>query len=464
MAPSSEPSIPFADANVQHSGPFADIRRHLRTSGVATRVQITHILQHHHPDHHLVQTHRDAIMNLASARLATARLDTDADFYTNRTFTKKHSDPIGRWKIPLYELSYSEWGYLHVESLYVLCPKADANLVGGRSKVIDDLITAAAAHENKIHNEIWLYDKGYWAKNRKLWKSVQSCKWDQVVLNEEMNTNLVADVEGFFERKKDYESFGVPWKRGIILHGLPGNGKTISIKALMRSLSQRSPEIPTLYVKSLGKDADQDDVRCIVDKARETAPCLLVFEDIDSLVSDKVKSFFLNEVEGLEGNDGVMMIGSTNYHWMQELPSDQVVLIGSITLPYKSERLRYCEYWRTQLAMTTSMKLGPEISSAIAKITEGFSFAYLQEALVTALLGLIQTRRLESFSVREDGPGTPSGDIGSNPIFQAIQKQVGILRREILDSRKSVEDAGKNSILNDPHSGSASTAGFGLGR
>ena len=81
----------------------------------------------------------------------------------------------------------------------------------------------------------------------------------------------------------------------------------------MRSLACRSKPIPTLYVKSLGKSCNQDDIRSIFEKARETAPCLLVFEDIDSLVSDDVKSFFLNEVDGLEGNDGIMMIGSTNY-------------------------------------------------------------------------------------------------------------------------------------------------------
>ena len=81
----------------------------------------------------------------------------------------------------------------------------------------------------------------------------------------------------------------------------------------MRSLASRSTPIPTLNVKSLGKSCDQDDIRSIFEKARDTSPCLLVFEDIDSLVSDDIKSFFLNEVDGLEGNDGIMMIGSTNY-------------------------------------------------------------------------------------------------------------------------------------------------------
>lgn len=79
----------------------------------------------------------------------------------------------------------------------------------------------------------------------------------------------------------------------------------------MRSLASPSKPIPTLYVKS--QSCDQDDIRSIFEKARETGPYLLVFEDIDSLVSDSVKSFFLNEVDGLEGNDGIMMVGTTNY-------------------------------------------------------------------------------------------------------------------------------------------------------
>lgn len=117
---------------------------------------------------------------------------------------------------------------------------------------------------------------------------------------------------------------------------------------------------------------------------------------------------------------------------------------------------------RLKLAKTTSMQLPPEMSSAIAKITEGFSFAYLQEALVTGLLGLVHMQRLDSSSVERYD--VLSADIASNSIFQAVKKQVEILRKEMLDSRKSVEDANKNSVLNDPRSGSASTAGFGLGR
>lgn len=81
----------------------------------------------------------------------------------------------------------------------------------------------------------------------------------------------------------------------------------------MHTLSQRKPSVPTLYVKSTGSSADSADIREIFIKARKNAPCLLVLENIDSLVNDKVKSFFLNEIDGLEGNDGIMIVGSTNY-------------------------------------------------------------------------------------------------------------------------------------------------------
>ena len=53
-------------------------------------------------------------------------------------------------------------------------------------------------------------------------------------------------------------------------------------------------------VKSLeGCHGPHYSIREIFVKARQMAPCLLVFEDLDSLVTDKVKSFFLNEVDGL---------------------------------------------------------------------------------------------------------------------------------------------------------------------
>jgi SpoVK/Ycf46/Vps4 family AAA+-type ATPase len=54
-------------------------------------------------------------------------------------------------------------------------------------------------------------------------------------------------------------------------------------------------------------------IKAVFNKAREYAPCYLIFEDLDTLITEEVRSYFLNEVDGLKANDGVFIIGSTNH-------------------------------------------------------------------------------------------------------------------------------------------------------
>ncbi|KAI4148476.1 MAG: hypothetical protein LQ341_001567 [Variospora aurantia] len=440
-----------------------NIRGQLQSAGVATNIGILHAIREHYPNHIVVQTpRRTGLLKFAEAGFAKASLVTDSEFYASRLYKlrKDGDEEAGlkdkvelakydyQWKgdqYILYAANYQETMEEQVDNHYILRPQNDAGTVGDPSTTIDKLITAAALHGNRIDDEIWVYDQGYWRKNHKLWKNVQACEWDQVILDDEMKGNLVTDVEGFFDRKDDYMSFGVPWKRGIILHGLPGNGKTVSIKSLMRSLSARSPPVPTLYVKSLGRAGDHDDIREIFDKARETAPCLVVFEDIDSLVSDK----WIDLTLGFP-NAQVDLIASIIFlcqHYRNEFAT---AIIGGLRCIHFIVEL-LIKIRRSKLAKNTSLELHPKTSSEIAKITEGFSFAYLQEALVTALLELVHKERA----------GSPD-NAGPGQILQAIKKQVTTLRKEMRSSRKSVEDSGKNSVLSDPSSSFTST-GFGLG-
>ena len=226
------------------------------------------------------------------------------------------------------------------------------------------------------------------------------CTWKSVILDQNIKEELTKDFTGFFDRKEYYRSFGVPRKRGLILHGLHGNGKTISIKAVARSLNERTKPIPTLYVKSLGLQSTHDDIRSIFEKARETAPCLLVFEDLNSLVTDDVRSFFLNDIDGLEDNDGILMVGSTNY--LDKLdagipkrssPFDRKY---HFPLPAKSERARYCDFWRTKLWKNASLDFSPDLTSKVTYATEGFAFAYLQEVFVSAMTSIITGQKASS--------------------------------------------------------------------
>jgi AAA+ superfamily predicted ATPase len=63
---------------------------------------------------------------------------------------------------------------------------------------------------------------------------------------------------------------------------------------MMHMLYKRNPEVPTLYVKTLTSFfGPEDSINQIFQLARKQAPCYLVFEDLDSIVSDEVRSFFL---------------------------------------------------------------------------------------------------------------------------------------------------------------------------
>jgi transitional endoplasmic reticulum ATPase len=178
----------------------------------------------------------------------------------------------------------------------------------------DQLVLAAGHWADDLHDEVWVFDGGMWYKSRELYYSVRNASWENVILDEDIKKTLIEDHMSFFRSRETYAGLKVPWKRGIIYYGPPGNGKTISIKATMNMLNRNEPRIPTLYVRTLtsymGPEAS---VKQIFAKARQFAPCYLVLEDLDTIISDSVRSYFLNEVDGLKNNDGIFMVGSTNH-------------------------------------------------------------------------------------------------------------------------------------------------------
>jgi len=84
-----------------------------------------------------------------------------------------------------------------------------------------------------------------------MFKSVAKAKWENVILDADKKKAVQDDVIRFFESRARYNKLNVPWKRGVIYYGPPGNGKTISIKALMNQLANLPDPVPSLYVRSL---------------------------------------------------------------------------------------------------------------------------------------------------------------------------------------------------------------------
>ncbi|KAM3415998.1 hypothetical protein BST61_g9486 [Cercospora zeina] len=287
-----------------------------------------------------------------------------------------------------------ESSYPTIVNQYILSASVEAT---------NTLVLEAGNWGNTLHNEIWVFDGGFWLKSAELFNSVQKASWDDVILDPNMKKAIRDDVENFYDSRGTYERLKVPWKRGIIYYGPPGNGKTISVKALMNTLYKREDSVPTLYVKTLSSFAGPEySISQIFDLARRTAPCLLVFEDLDSIVTDSVRSYFLNAVDGIQKNDGILMIGSTNHldrldPGIAKRPSrfDRKYLFPN---PNEKERVAYMKYWQSKLADNEDVEFPDKLCPAVAKITKDFSFAYMQEAMVASLLAI--ARDADAFSER----------------------------------------------------------------
>ena len=122
---------------------------------------------------------------------------------------------------------YVKWGYSALQ--YVLKEPRDGETINSISSYTDKLIKAAGDVLYKQQPGIFVFDN-YWFKDHKLYEEVQKASWDKVILDADMKKDLTEVTEKFFDSKDVYDDLGVPWKRGIMFHGPPGNGKTISIK------------------------------------------------------------------------------------------------------------------------------------------------------------------------------------------------------------------------------------------
>lgn len=336
-----------------------------------------------------------------------------------------------------------------VRNQYILGDKAAAR----------SLVATVGRFDSVLHDEIWVYNQGYWQKDPLLYRSIMKARWEDVILDKELKEDLVDTVQRFYDSQDQYDRLRVPWKRGVIFYGPPGNGKTISIKATMHTLYNRNPPVPTLYVKSLVSFVPPEfSIENIFFKARQEAPCYLVFEDLDSLVTDQVRSFFLNAVDGLSENSGILMVGSTNHldrldPGIAKRPSrfDRKYLFPDPNLP---QRVRYCEYWQKKLSGNKDIEFPHEICTETAKITDKFSFAYIQEAFVSALMEIAREnddkRKDEHDDMDEltdawdvldiqDGAPVPvkTKDLDDYILWRKLKHQVELLRKEIAKDKEA---------------------------
>jgi SpoVK/Ycf46/Vps4 family AAA+-type ATPase len=177
-------------------------------------------------------------------------------------------------------------------------------------------------------------------------------------------------------------------RRGAIFIGPPGNGKTHTVKALINFLGR-----PCLYVRGFtGYGTEQQNIAEVFERAR-MAPCVVVLEDLDSMIHNKNRAFFLNELDGFRVNTGVVVLATTNHP--ENL--DTAILDRpsrfdrkfSFDLPADVERLAYVRKWNGELQ--PELRVSDKATALIVKRMEGFSFAYLKELFVSAMAQWMST-------------------------------------------------------------------------
>lgn len=92
-------------------------------------------------------------------------------------------------------------------------------------KTTDELVAEATKFMRELHNEVLIFDQGFWRKNKELWDNIQKSNWEDVILEHEKKEAIIEDVIGFFNSEARYSEFKVPWKRGVIFYGPPGVSK-----------------------------------------------------------------------------------------------------------------------------------------------------------------------------------------------------------------------------------------------
>ncbi len=248
---------------------------------------------------------------------------------------------------------------------------------------------AVCRWSDEIRGEVLVFDQGYWRKSEELFKSIKGTTLDNLVLPAALKDEVRENVAGFFRAQETYERYGLPWKRGLLFLGPPGNGKTHMIKGLANELGR-----PVLYVRSFmsRRGTEHENIGAAFERARAAAPCLFVLEDLDALVDDDNRSYFLNEMDGFYSNKGILTVATTNHPEkldpaILERPS-RFDRKFTFTLPEEPERLRYLQGQNAGLEKELRMSY-PGLVGA-AKATEGFSYAYLKELVLSSMMAWIR--------------------------------------------------------------------------
>lgn len=211
-----------------------------------------------------------------------------------------------------------------------LCSEAALQQIREKMDLIDleeDQIDAEVLNSLAVTMDNFRYAMGKSSPSalRETVVEVPNITWDDIGGLDNVKKELQELVQYPVEHPEKFLKFGMQPSRGVLFYGPPGCGKTLLAKAIANEcqanfISVKGPELLTMWFGE-----SEANVRDIFDKARAAAPCVLFFDELDSIAksrggsvgdaggaADRVINQILTEMDGMGAKKNVFIIGATN--------------------------------------------------------------------------------------------------------------------------------------------------------
>jgi transitional endoplasmic reticulum ATPase len=222
---------------------------------------------------------------------------------------------------------------------------------------------------------------------REVYVEVSETSWDDIGGMEKIKDLLTEGVEWPLRFPEVYANVKAEPPRGVLLSGPPGSGKTLIARALANQceasfISIKGPELLSKWVGEAEKG-----IREVFRHAKQAAPCIVFFDEIDSLAprrsgdadrnfSNGVIAQLLTEMDGIEGREGVIVLGATN---RPELIDPALLRPGRFDLVVELEYPDEIERQAIFTVYTRGKSIAPEVTvEELASLTPGRSGADIE--------------------------------------------------------------------------------------
>ncbi|MFX0006448.1 MAG: CDC48 family AAA ATPase, partial [Candidatus Hermodarchaeota archaeon] len=314
---------------------------------------------------------------------------------------------------------------------------------------LDEPIPSEIIQEIKIQNDDFIQALNMIEPSamREVMVEIPDISWDDVGGLNEIKNELKEAVEWPLKYPKLFEKAGIRPLNGILLFGPPGCGKTLLAKAIATETKTNFITVkgPELFSKWVGES--ERSVRNIFRKARQAAPSIIYFDEIDAISSirgisestalrDSIVNQILVEMDGIENRKSIVVIASTNRPDMVD---------SALLRPGRLDRLLYVEApdikERESILKvhTKNMPLADDVSlKHIAQATEGYSGADLENVCREAGMQAIRENLNDLENIEQKHFDFALSKINSTLPKEVIEKYVN-MAKEITKSRNIQE-------------------------